>query len=336
MPARQRIWKITRRVLVMLGVLATVFFFGVVPWFFTHILTRGRFNFPDPNNGKTPTSYGLNFDWVEFRSSDGILLRGWYIPAVNEARGTIIYCHGLNRWRVEMLPRAAFGHSLGYNALFFDFRHAGRSDGEITTLGYQERLDVLGAIRYALAEKKAARPVILWGVSMGAAAALMAAAESPDVAGVISDSTFLSFSETIRHHTRLFLRLPSFPIADEVIHWSAWRGNFDPADFDLGKAVERIGPRPILFIAVENDRRMPPEIARRLHARAASPQKGLLVLPGSRHGEGFNQDPEPYRAAVARFLAPIQGESASEGGRTAPPRGRPQASSSHGGKRITQ
>jgi len=127
-----------------------------------------------------PKSYNLDFRWIAFTSSDGIPLKGWYIPAEGPARGTIIYCHGLNRTRIEMLPHAVFGHSLGYNSLLFDFRHQGASGGDITTLGYQERLDVLGAVHYALEQEPAVRPIVAWGVSMGASAALMAAAEAPD------------------------------------------------------------------------------------------------------------------------------------------------------------
>jgi fermentation-respiration switch protein FrsA (DUF1100 family) len=297
-----RIWRITRRVLVILAVLVALFFFGFVPWFFTNLLTHGRYHYPDPNDGKTPGSYGLNFRWVEFPSTDGVLLKGWYIPAPGPARGTIIYCHGLNRTRVEMLPMAAFGNSLGYDGLLFDLRHSGQSGGEITTLGYQERLDVLGAVRYALAERKAARPVVAWGVSMGAAAALMAAADSQEIAAVISDSTFLSFSDTAKHHLKLFLHLPAFPIAYEVMYWTAWRGGFRVSDLDLEKAVERINPRPILFVAVQGDRRMPPSIANALYARASGRGSKILIVPGHRHGEGFNQAREPYEKVVKQFL----------------------------------
>ncbi|MBZ5513255.1 MAG: alpha/beta hydrolase [Acidobacteriia bacterium] len=289
-------------VLAILGVLLAIFLFGVVPWFFTNLATRGHFHYPDPNDGKTPVSYGLNFRWVEFPSTDGIPLRGWYIPAPRRPQGTIIYCHGLNRTRTEMLPMAAFANALGYDGLLFDFRHSGQSGGDITTLGYQERYDVLGAVRFALAEEKAARPVVVWGVSMGAAAALMAAADSEEIAGVISDSTFRSFSDTVKHHLKLFLHLPAFPLAYEVIYWVAWRGGFSASDFDLEKAVDRISPRPILFVAVEGDRRMPPSIAEALYARASGRGKRILIVPGRRHGEGFNEAREPYEKAVEEFL----------------------------------
>ncbi len=305
MPTRQKIWKITKVALYILAEIVAVFFFVFVPRFFTIIVTTSRYHFPDPNDGKTPMSYGLGFRWIEFKSTDGVLLKGWWVPVDGAARGTIVYSHGHNRTRVEMLPQAAFAHGLGYNGLLFDLRHQGESEGEASSVGYWERLDVEGAVQYARSEQKAAQPVIAWGVSMGAAAALLAAADSPEVAGVISDSTFLNFRDMIRHHWKLFLPLPTFPIADEVIYGSAWQANFRAADFDLERAVERIGDRPILFVAVEGDRRMPPSIARTLYAEARSPLKKLIVLPGDRHGEGFKLAPKPYQQAVTEFLSSV-------------------------------
>ena len=308
MPSLSRVLQVFRNVVLILAALVAIFFFVVVPWFFSSMVTRRQYHYRDPNDGKTPISYHLQFRWIEFTTRDGILLRGWYIPAEGVARGTIIYCHGLNRTRVEMLPDAVFGHSLGYNGLLFDFRHQGMSSGNITTVGYRERLDVEAAVRDALAQEHAAQPVVVWGVSMGAAAALMAAAESPDIAAVISDSSFDSFMDTVRHHLKLFLHLPGFPFGDEVAYWVAWRAHFRPGDFDVVKAVERIGDRPILFVAVAGDRRMPPSIAEKLYAHARSPRKRIIILPGHRHGEGFNQARAPYEQAVTDFLASLSTE----------------------------
>ncbi len=305
MPSSSRTLRIFRNVGLMLAALVAVFLFILLPWFFTSIITHRQYHYPDPNDGKTPKSYNLDFRWISFSSADGIPLKGWYVPAEGPAHGTIIYCHGLNRTRIEMLPHAAFGHSLGYNGVLFDFRHQGASGGDITTLGYQERLDVLAATRYALEQQHAAKPVVVWGVSMGAAAGLMAAADSTEIAGVIADSSFNSLVATARHHLKLFLHLPGFPIADEVAYWTAWRGRFSPKDFDLDNAAERIGNRPILFVAVEGDRRMPPSIAKELYSHAQSPLKKIIVLPGHRHGEGFNQATTAYESAVADFLASL-------------------------------
>ncbi len=301
----RRVLQIIRNVFLIFAALFGIFMLVVVPWFGTNIVTTFTFHFPDPNDGKTPQTYGLGFQWIRFNASDGIPLSGWYIPGPAKPRGTIIYCHGKNRTRIEMLPMAVFGHLLGYDGLLFDFRHSGMSGGKISTLGYQERLDVEAAVRYALHSENAPHPIVLWGVSMGAAAALMAASETPAVGAVISDSTFLSFRQVIVHHVHLFFHLPSFPIADEIIYWSAWRGHFRPSDFDLRKAVQRINPRPILFVAVRHDPRMPPWIAQELYSLSHSPKKAIVIVPGYRHGEGFNSGREPYEAGVRKFLASL-------------------------------
>lgn len=297
--------RIIRNIIIVLLSLVAIFFLIVVPLFFTYLITSAGFHFRDRNAGKTPQSFGLQYQSIEFQSSDGVSLKGWYVPGGPDARGTIVYCHGHNRTRVEMLPMAVFGHSLGYDGLLFDFRHSGQSGGKIGTLGYLERLDAIAAVHYALNRERAARPIVLWGVSMGASAALMAASETPEVAAVISDSSFLSFRHVIVHHAHLFFHLPSFPIVDEAIYLSAWRGGFWPSEFDLRKAVERVNPRPILFIAVKGDKRIPPAIAHELYSYSNSPKKALIVLPGHRHGEGFTSGHKLYEQAVRKFLSSL-------------------------------
>lgn len=321
----RRIWKIIRNIILALVALVAAFFLLFVPWFFTHFVTTHQYHFHDHNDGKTPASYGMEFTAIAFPSTDGIPLKGWFAPASSTPRGTIVFCHGLNRTRVEMLPMAAYAHSLGFDSLLFDFRHQGESGGKITTLGYQERLDAEGAVQYALQDLKAPQPIVLWGVSMGAAAALMAAADSTDVAAVISDSSWTTFHELIAHHAKLFMGIPSFPIADEIEYGIAWRSHFWPSQFNLIKAVQRIGQRPILFVAVKNDRRMPPAYAEALYAASLSPEKTLLVVPGKRHGEGFNSGREAYEAAVKKFLEHVAPPA------LVPPPENPQARS--GGRR---
>jgi fermentation-respiration switch protein FrsA (DUF1100 family) len=304
----RRTWKIIRWFLVLLASLALTFFLVVVPLFVATIFTTNRFHFPDANDGKTPQDFGMAYHDVQFQSSDGIDLKGWYMPAQetapSAAAGTIVYAHGQNRTRIEMLPMAQFARGLGYNGLVFDLRHAGASTGQVSSGGYWERLDVEAAVRYALSQENAARPIVLWGVSLGAAASLMAAAEDPDVAAVISDSTFLSFDDTAYHHWKLFFKhWPQFPMADETIALVEWRAHFRASDFDLRTAVRRINPRPILFVGVEGDPRMPPVIAQTLYGLATSPDKMLVIVPGTKHGEGFNSGNAQYEQAVKEFLA---------------------------------
>ena len=296
--------KIFIRISMILVSLAALFFLIVVPWFVARMVMTRRFSFPDPDAGKTPASYGLQFDGIEFQSRDGLTLRGWYVPVNSRAKGSVIFAHGLNRSRVEFLDQAVFVHELGYNALLFDFRHQGQSEGDLTTLGYRERLDVLAAVAYAR-QRDPEGPSIVWGISMGGAATLMAAAEATDIDAVIVDSTFRSLEETIARHAKLVFRLPKYPFAQAITYAFAWKGGFWPSAFDLGVAVDQMGSRPILFVGVENDPRMPASIARELHERATGPDKALLIVPGNRHGKAFELSREEFKKAVRIFLERI-------------------------------
>jgi fermentation-respiration switch protein FrsA (DUF1100 family) len=125
---------------------------------------------------------------------------------------------------------------------------------------------------------------------MGAAAALLAAAETPEVAAVISDSSFLSFKDTTDHHVKILFRVSSFPLAGELRFFIERRAGFEGEKLDALAAVKQIGDRPILFIAGAQDKRMPPEIASRLYDASSSPKRDVLIVDGEEtriHGHAY-------------------------------------------------
>jgi hypothetical protein len=76
-------WKVWLRrsgIAVLVGLV--LFVFGWVPWFLAGIGTSRRFQFPDKENaGLTPAALQLSSEDVVFHSSDGVELRGWWVPA---------------------------------------------------------------------------------------------------------------------------------------------------------------------------------------------------------------------------------------------------------------
>jgi fermentation-respiration switch protein FrsA (DUF1100 family) len=66
--------------------------------------------------------------------------------------------------------------------------------------------------------------------------------------------------------------------------------------------VDKIAPRPVLFITTDDDRLVPPDESLQLYARAGEPKK-LVVLKGYGHYEVYT-DPafsEVMKATVAWF-----------------------------------
>jgi pimeloyl-ACP methyl ester carboxylesterase len=299
-----------RRVLKTSGVLLAVgllvFVFGWVPYFLGGLATTRRFVYNDRENaGLTPASFGLPFEEVSFQAGDGVPLKGWWVPA-QPARGTVVLMHGLNRSRIEMVKKVPFLHARGWNALLFDLRHHGQSGGSVSSFGYFEKGDAHAAA--ALARSRSGGPVVLWGVSLGAATAALAAAEDPGVAGLICDSSYRSLRDTVAHHLALarswrwWMRVvPSWPVGAEVLYWIGRRGGFDVDAVDVRGAAARLAGRPCLFVCNSGDRRMPAEIAFELRA-AAGDRARVLVVPGKSHGGAYRDATAAYERAVAQVL----------------------------------
>jgi len=285
--------------------------FGLAPYYLGGLGTVRRYQYPDKENaGLTPASFQLAFEDVAFAASDGVKLKGWWVGAP-EDRGTVILVHGLNRSRIEMVRKLPFLHQAGWNALLFDLRHHGESGGDATSFGFWERQDVKAAV--ALARGRAKGPVVLWGVSLGAATVVMTAADDPTIAGVVCDSSYLSLRDTVSHHLGLarhwiwWMRaVPSWPVADEVVYWMGRRGRFDPDAIDIQAAAKHLAGRPTLFVCNSGDRRMPREIAIGLQD-AAGAAASLLVVPGDSHGGAYRDGTAAYETAVNKVLSAALG-----------------------------
>jgi predicted MFS family arabinose efflux permease/pimeloyl-ACP methyl ester carboxylesterase len=258
----------------------------------------------------TPTAAGATYEDVSFTSVDGNQLSGWYLPARTHAVNVIL-THGLFRSRYEMLARGLDLWRAGYGVLLYDLRRHGHSPAEFSTIGYEERHDVEAATKFVRA-RAPGQKIVLMGVSMGAAATLLAAAESAqeqDIIAVVAESSFLSFADTVRHHVSLIhlprgVGVPAFPFATLLLEFTAWRMNFRVDDFDLRRAVGQI-QRPILFIGSSRDVRMPNEtVLEPLYAAALNPLKRKLIVAGetATHGHAYDTDPAGYIKAVTDFL----------------------------------
>jgi len=295
-----------KRVGLVLVAAVAVFVFGWAPYWLAGLATIRRFTYNDKENaGLTPAKFELPYEDVTFNAPDGVALKGWWVPAP-DAHGTVVLVHGLNRSRIEMVKKVPFLHKLGWNALLFDLRHHGESGGNVSSFGFFEKQDVHAAT--ALARARSQGPVVLWGVSLGAASATLAAAEDPGVAALVCDSSYRSLRDTVAHHLSLFrgfrwwLRIvPNWPVANEVVYWMGRRAGFDPDAIDVRGAAAHLAPRPCLFVCNSGDRRMPSEIAFELKA-AAGPQAHVLVVPGTSHGGAYRDGTAAYETAVTELL----------------------------------
>jgi fermentation-respiration switch protein FrsA (DUF1100 family) len=247
----------------------------------------------------TPFETGVDYEAVEFTTSDGVRISGWWLPRP-ESNRIVIGCHGHRGSKHELLGIGSGLWRAGMNVLLFDFRGRGDSDNSICSLAYHEVADLLGAVSYA-AERRPDASIGVIGYSMGAAVALLAAALEPRIRRVVADSSFAVMRDVVRHAVNR-RRLPSRPvvaIADRVTgHRYGYR--FDsvrPVD-----VIAQIAPRPLLLIHGTLDAMITVEHAYTLYNAAHSP-KELWIVPGVAHCGAYFLDRPLYVERIARFMA---------------------------------
>jgi fermentation-respiration switch protein FrsA (DUF1100 family) len=216
------------------------------------------------------------------------------------------------------VPRAWFLARDHYNTLVVDLRAHGQSRGNYATPGYLESRDILGALSYLRHGRHQGGPIAAFGHSYGAVAVLYAASKTPDIAAVIADSAFISFERMMRRATILLARDPDRSYVDRLglevagtraAEWAVIPIYFlrtevwpSPGRSDLLSAIPRINPRPILFIAGQDDEICPPENARLMYEVADSPRKQLLIVPSAEHDQTYALAPHRYEETVVKFL----------------------------------
>ena len=247
-----------------------------------------------------PRRMGLVCEEVEIQVEDGFRLTAWWMPQGKSDRPPVVILHGLGASKSYMIDHILLAQDLGNPVLAIDFRGHGGSDPSLTSIGYHESRDTQAAMKF-VREKGAGDP-ILWGTSMGAVSAILAAARDGAAAGVIADAPFDTYRNTVLHHAKLFYGLSEFPLITLAMPMIESRARFKVEDVDCLKAAALIRA-PMLVMAGEKDERMPPAMVRTIYERAAGP-KEFWIIPGEGHeSRSFGQD---FREKISQFLAQIR------------------------------
>ncbi len=250
--------------LIVVG-LATVGLVVGVSWWQAHAFLHPRRHLPT----ETPASRGLDYQDVAFTAADGLTLRGWYLPSQNGA--TVIVGHGIGTHRAlgpaEVLARN------GYGVLAFDWRAHGESDGDLCTFGYYEVRDVAGALAW-LRDQPDVDPerIGILGQSMGAVAAIRAAAQQSALKAVVAESPYPDLEQAIRNVWG-GTGLPEFPFLALQIALGEWQTGLDLGDMQPLADAAAISPRPILFLAGGQDPITGPDAGQRYYAAAREPKE---------------------------------------------------------------
>lgn len=212
--------------------------------------------------------------------SDGLKLKGWLFHASGERRGTVVYLHGSADNRSSGVYIAERFRQRGYDALVYDSRAHGESEGNACTYGYYEKRDLSRAL-----DLPAPGPIVVVGVSLGGAVALQAAAEDPRITAVVAVSSFSDLRTVATE------RAPFIASAGNIE--AAFRLAEEEAHFKVDEASPlRAAPRirvPVFLVHGQADHETRPAHSQRLLA-ALQGEKRLLIVPGAGHNDVLRPD----------------------------------------------
>jgi dienelactone hydrolase len=230
-----------------------------------------------------------------FRTSDGLTLRGFYVPPKNGA--IVVMGHGLGANRMYFLPYAEMLARHGYGALFFDWRAHGESDGDVSTISDREQDDLRSAIDFVAARPGvAAGRIATMGFSVGASTAALEAVTDSRVRAIVLEAVYTSFEDEMRAKHGKYGILSLWPTSLAMRLSGVRPENIRPVDH-----IAEIAPRPLLFIAGSLDEDTPVPVVERVYAQAGDP-KQLLVVQGAEHGKYERTDPGGCERTIVRFL----------------------------------
>jgi uncharacterized protein len=211
---------------------------------------------------------------VEIVSSDGIILRAWFIRPAYANGSAVILLHGVSDNRLGMYGYGDWLVKNHYSVLLPDARAHGLSDGELATYGLKESGDIHNWVTW-LKESGHAQCVFGLGESMGAAQ-LLESLSKPGFCAVVAESPFASFREVAYarfgqpFHTGPWLGRTFFrPTVEVAFFYVRLRYGLNMEAASPERAV--VGSRvPVLLIHGLRDRNIPPYHSDRIQARNAS------------------------------------------------------------------
>jgi len=235
----------------------------------------------------------------------------------DNSRGVIIFCH---EYGSDMYSWVRYCRSLleaGFDIFTFDFRNHGRSGG---LPGYQSRLwctdkevlDCLGAlalVQSELEDRNLNVNIGLFGISRGAGAALIAAAQAQKktlVKAILADGAFstdITLEWFMKKWAHVFARVRFVYENHRPFFWHflCWlllkfaRIRFNCRFPSVRKTLMRLKNMPIFFVHGERDSYIDCEQAKMLFETAHRPRY-LWIVPGAKHNQSSILDTDRYAA----------------------------------------
>jgi len=210
------------------------------------------------------TYQASNFDLTAkeliLTTSDDYDIAAYEVDTKNP-KAVVIFISGIHNPPVTSF----FGHAKllkekGYASILYDMRAHGDSEGDTICLGYKEVLDTKAVVDYITSnEQYTDIPIVVFGVSMGAATAINSIGEIAEIDGLISLSAYSSWDDAF-YDNMLTMGAPkgyAWIQRPFVKLYTNFKYGFDTANITPEKEITKLGDRPALLMHSLSDSQVP-------------------------------------------------------------------------------
>ena len=248
----------------------------------------------------TDSIRSMKRELCEVKSFDGLTLRGYYYEYSPDSPLELIFHGYTGNAERDLSGGVERCFALGRSAILIDHRGAGLSDGNVCSFGVNERKDCLAWIEFANKKFGKQRPIIIGGVSMGGATAMMTAGEDlpQNVVCVMSDCGYSSQKDIICKVVKE-MKLPVKIIYPLIKLGASTFGKFNLEEITPIEAVAK-SKTPIIFIHGDVDAFVPHSMSVDCYNACTTPKK-LVTIEGAGHGLAFPKNPDQYVNSLREF-----------------------------------
>jgi len=247
------------------------------------------------------------YDTVILNTQDGISLEAWESKHACydtiSPYGTVIMFHGHGANKSAILHEAEAFYKMNYHVLLVDFRAHGNSSGNVCTIGYEESKDVKAAYDYVVKTK--GDEIILWGISLGAAAEMKAVNDFElRPSAMILEMPFGSLLEAVKGRCRI-MGVPQQPTAALLTFWGGAERGFYAFNHNPEEYAKKINC-PVLLQWGEKDNRVTEKETETIFGNVPSSKKTLIRYASSGHQSLCINEQEKWMNSVGQFLRSLQ------------------------------
>ncbi len=230
-----------------------------------------------------PSDLGLRYEAFSATNPEGTRISGWWLPASSPI-GSLVMVHGDGGNKSTMLGRAAVFVQARMNVAVIDLRARGESGGDRFDIGPGAALDILAAVDTLRSSgRQTDLPLLGYGLSHGARALTLAAAQSHVFSAIITEAPPYSLRASLKR----IAHLPWVPAM---------------AEGDLPGAFAVMKDRPILLLVGDTDPELSQAQGSSLLSGNVNAASGMVVFAKTGHGVFRDSNLAQYRQSVATFL----------------------------------